>query len=179
MRFGPDESVLWRSAALACVLLALAACGGASKRRPRVAANVQIGDCADPKTAGVLSDAPALKAAHRDLNGDGLKEQVFADRHLCQAGNCSWNIFTESDGCSRYIGTIAGSTLEVGAGQGESGFSPVRGWWRMAKGGRFLVQNYRYIRSGYQLDDVLLCRQEGDDRLLCASEEPHKPTTDD
>ncbi len=155
-------------------LVALGACGGPAKRRPTVAANLAIGSCANPKTAGVLSDDPSLKPAHRDLNGDGHKERVFADRRLCNAGNCSWNLFTDNDGCSRYIGTIAGSTLEVVAGQGEAGFSPLRVWWRMGKGSRFLVQNYRYVHGGYHLEDVLLCRQDGDDRLLCASEEPHE-----
>ncbi len=179
MRFGVGRPALGRATALASLLWVFASCGGAPKRRLSVAANVQVGDCADPKTAGVVSDAPELKSAHRDLNGDGKSEQVFADERLCHAGNCSWNIFTKYDGCSRYIGTITGATLEVGTGQGESGFSPLRGWWRMGSGDRFLVQNYRYMLRGYQLDDVLLCRQEGDDRLLCASEEPHEPTSDD
>lgn len=179
MRFGVACGARWRGLALPCLLIALQSCGGSPKRRPSVAANVQIGDCADPKTAGVLSATPKLKAAHRDLNGDGVPERVYADRRLCHSGNCSWNLFAETDGCSRYIGTMAGSTLELGMGQGEAGFSPLRVWWKMGSGGRYLVQNYRYISGGYQLDDVLLCRQEGDDRLLCASEEPQEPSTDD
>ena len=179
MRFGLGLLARQSVGALACAIGLHSSCGGSPKRRPAVAANVQIGECADPRTAGVLSGAPALKGAHRDLNGDGQKERVFADRRLCHGGNCSWNLFTKVDGCSRYIGTLTGATLEVGAGQGEAGFSPLRAWWSMGNGGRFLVQNYRYLRGGYQLDDVLLCRQEDDDRLLCASEEPHEPSLGD
>ena len=149
-------------------------CGGPSPRSKIGAANVELGDCADPERAGVLSSNPKLKSAHRDLNGDGRKERVFADRNLCQSGNCSWNLFAAVDGCSRYIGTISGATLEVGQGQGEAGFSPLHVWWRLPRGARHLVQNYRYRGGAYQLEDVLICRQEGDDRLLCASEEPHE-----
>jgi len=161
------------SLVMATALLLFAGCGGHPKHAPMVAANANIGDCANPRTSGVLSSAPSLRSAHRDLNGDGRKEKVFADRNLCRGENCSWNIFTESEGCSRYLGTIAGATLEVGSSQGEAGFAPVHAWWRLPSGARHLVQNYRYRSGGYQLIDVLICRQGGDDTLLCASEEPH------
>lgn len=155
-------------------MLTLVACGGKGTQGKIGAANVKLGDCADPERAGVISEDPALRSAHRDLNGDGTEELVYADRKLCQSGNCSWNLFTADKGCSRYIGTVSGATLELGHGQGESGFVPLHVWWRLPKGARHLVQNYRFRGGAYQLDDVQVCRQEGDDRLLCASEEPHE-----
>ncbi|MCP4444689.1 MAG: hypothetical protein GY811_04990 [Myxococcales bacterium] len=161
-----------RLTAGAIVFLATA-CGGKTTRTKVTAANVALGDCADPERSGVLSASPSLRNAHRDLNGDGQVEKVFADRNLCASGNCSWNLFTRIDECSRYIGTVSGASLEIGRSQGEGGFSPIRAWWRLPKGERHLVHNYHFRNGAYQLEDVLLCRQEGDDRLLCASEEPH------
>ncbi len=155
------------------------ACGGSPKRNARVVANVQIGECADPKVSGVLSASPTLRAAHRDLNGDGTKEKAYADRKLCRGGNCSWNLFTETNGCSRYIGTVSGATIETSPETGDAGFAALRVWWTMGKGARHLVQTYRFRVGGYQLTDVLMCRQDGDDRLLCASEEPDEHSTVD
>ncbi len=159
------------------IISAAAACGGRAAPRKSVAPNVVLGDCADPKLSGVLSPKPKLQSAHRDLNGDGVKELAFADRALCRGKNCSWNLFTKSEGCSRYIGTVEGNTLEVTETRADAGFATLRVWWRMAKGARFLVQTYAYRGEGYKLADVLVCRQDGDDRLLCASEEPQEPST--
>ncbi len=153
-------------------LLVLVACGGKPRPISKIAAsNARLGECANPRKAGVLSARPTLVSAHRDLNNDGHREKVFADKNLCKAANCSWNLFTKQDGCARYIGTVAGSTLEVVDSQGDAGFSALRVWWRLGKGTRQLVQNYHYRDGGYQLIDVLICRMGGDDRLLCASEE--------
>ena len=153
-------------------LLVLTACGGKAKPVSKMAAsNARLGECADPRKAGVLSASPDLRSAHRDLNKDGRLESVFADKNLCKAGNCSWNLFTKDEGCSRYIGTVSGSTLEVVDVQGDAGFLGLRVWWRLGKGTRQLVQNYRYQEGGYQLMDVLICRLGGDGRLQCASEE--------
>ncbi len=162
----------------AFLLVSASACGGSAKRRPAVLApNASLGDCAQPESTGVVSSNPNLKTAHRDLNGDGREELAFADRALCRDGNCAWNLFTEKDGCSRYIGTVEGATLESMQSTGDEGFAGLRVWWKMPKGERFLVQAYRYRGSGYHLSEVLVCRQEGDDRLLCASEEPHEPSS--
>jgi hypothetical protein len=153
------------------MIFAFAACGGKAKPLKITAANVFIGDCVDPSSGGVLSSSPSLRAAHQDLDGDGTNEKVFADEELCRGGNCYWNLFSKDESCYRYIGTIAGATLEVLDRQADAGFYAIRGWWKLSGGGRQLVQSYRYRGGGYQLSDVLVCRQTGDDRLLCAAEE--------
>jgi hypothetical protein len=160
-----------RAIVTSLALLALGACGSKPKPAKIAAANAFIGDCVDPKGAGVLSASPDLREAHRDLNGDGRNESVYADRQLCRKGNCYWNLFTKDQSCERYIGTVAGATLEILDHQADGGFHELRGWWKLASGTRQLVQSYRFRSGGYQLIDVLVCRQEGDDRLLCAAEE--------
>ena len=151
--------------------LSLGACGGKTKPARIGAANAHIGDCVAPRSAGVISSAPQLRSAHLDLNGDGQKESVYADERLCRRGNCYWNLFTQGDDCHRYIGTVSGATLEIAGTQGEAGFHEVRAWWKLPGGKRQLVHNYRFRAGGYLLTDVLACRQEGDDRLLCAADE--------
>jgi hypothetical protein len=153
------------------VVLVLVACGGKAKPVKISAANVYIGECVDPQEAGVLSKDPKLRSAHQDLNGDGDKEMVYADSELCRNGNCYWNLFSKSATCYRYIGTVAGATLEVLAPQADAGFHAIRGWWKLPSGHRQLLQSYRFRAGGYQLTEVLMCRQKGDDRLLCAEEE--------
>lgn len=160
-----------RAIATSTVLL-LVACGGTSPKPAKItAANAAIGDCVDARSAGVLSSTPRLRAAHRDLNGDGSPETVFADGELCRNGNCYWNLFSAREGCLRYVGTIGGATLEVVERAGGTGFRDLRGWWKLPGGERQLVQNYQFRGDGYRLGEVLLCRQEGDDQLLCAAEE--------
>jgi hypothetical protein len=156
----------------------LASCGGKAKPVKITAANVLIGDCVDPQEAGVLSPSPDLRSAHQDLNGDGSRELVYADNELCRNGNCYWNLFVKDAGCHRYIGNVAGATLEVLEMQADAGFHAIRGWWKLPGGKRQLLQSYRFRAGGYQLTEVLMCRQEGDDRLLCAEEEQgvaHQP----
>ncbi len=160
-----------RAIATSTFLVFLVACGGKAKPVKIVAANVHIGDCVDPRAAGVLSASPDLRSAHRDLNGDGVPESVYSDNALCRGGNCYWNLFRKDSKCHRYIGTVAGATLELLEQKADGGFFALRAWWKLATGKRQLVQNYRYRDGGYQLSEVLVCRQGGDDRLLCATEE--------
>jgi hypothetical protein len=168
-----------RVIATSLVLVALTACGSKPKPAKIAAANVFIGECVDPKSAGVLSASPKLREAHRDLNGDGDNETVYADRELCRNGNCYWNLFSRDESCQRYIGTVSGATLEILDYQSDAGFHEVRGWWKLPGGSRQLAQSYRFRSGGYQLVDVLVCRQEGDDRLLCAAEEQDAPVGSD
>jgi hypothetical protein len=155
------------------------ACGG-SQRRParlteRPPPTVLVGACGEPERDGVVGSSPRPERADRDLDGDGTPELVVADRALCTAeGNCWWNVFRRDDdggGCSRYAGTLAAASLEPLAARGDDGFADVRGTWNLASNGRFLVQDYRYVRGGYQVVDALLCRRESDDRLLCTEDE--------
>jgi hypothetical protein len=163
-------------AAFAAVVAA--ACGGRSRTadpRPRLTAVPQIvvGSCASPERDGVLGPAPRVEHANRDLSGDGRPETVVVDRRLCTAeGNCYWNVFVRrgGDGCERYAGTIAGAALESLAGRGADNMVDVRGYWRLAGDARVLVQDYRFVRGGYQVTDALLCRREADDRLLCGED---------
>jgi hypothetical protein len=153
--------------------LGLASCGGRSKgyRGPTIAPNATVGECAQPDSAGVLSKQPSWKRADRDLDGDGHPEQLLADRNACRGRNCYWNIFDDDRGCRRYIGTVSGAALELAEEAGSAGFRDLRGWWRLGGGQRQLLQSYRYRDGGYQLVDVLLCRQASDDRLLCAQQD--------
>jgi hypothetical protein len=160
------------------VVIASAACGG--KARPparltdRPAPTVLVGACGQPERDGVVGDSPRPRRADRDLDGDGSPELVVADRALCTAeGNCWWNVFHRDDGagCSRYAGTVAAASLEPLSSRGDDGFADVRGTWNLSGAGRTLVQDYRYIRGGYQVVDALLCRRENDDRLLCTEDE--------
>lgn len=135
-------------------------------------ANARVGDCADPERAGVIGRAPDLRRADRDLDGDGQDEHIVADRSMCSGENCYWNVFgsDRSAGCRRYLGTVSGLALDRLERSGQDGYRDLRGWWRLASDDRYLIQHYEYRRGGYRLVEAMVCRQEGDDRLLCASE---------
>jgi hypothetical protein len=162
---------------LAVVALS-AACGGKARPPVRISERptptVQVGACGEPDHDGVVGAHPRLKHADRDLDGDGVAELVVADGGLCTTeGNCWWNVFRRSrdaDGCARYAGTVAAASLESLAARGDDGYADVRGVWNLTGTGRYLVQDYRYVRGGYQVVDALLCRREKDDRLLCTED---------
>jgi hypothetical protein len=162
------------SISLAVVALALCGCGRRTPQRPVPAPVAQLGVCGEPDQAGVLSATPDLRHADRDLDGDGTAELVVADRVLCRDGNCYWNVFsgTQVQGCRRYLGTIAGAVIDRLGRRGEDGFYDLRGWWRLGGGARHLLQEYRFRHGAYRIDEAMVCRQEGDDRLMCAREEP-------
>jgi hypothetical protein len=163
---------------LAVGLVVIAGCGGGAKATRSTTVpvpTVRMGDCADPERDGVLGAAPRLEHADRDLDGDGAPEVVVADRGMCTGeGNCWWNLFVKARadeaGCARYAGTIAAARLEVTSEHGEDGLAGLRGWWNLTGPGRFLVSEYGFARGGYQVVDTLLCRQQSDDRLLCAED---------
>ncbi len=166
--------------ALALLLILAAACG--AKARPPVSAHavtvpvptVQVGACAEPDRDGVVSGRPDLERADRDLDGDGRPEAIAADRAMCTPeGNCYWNVFVHpaAADCPRYAGTLAGSRLEPLATRGDAHYLDVRTYWTLTSGGRFLVEEYRFVRGGYLPQGALLCRREDDDRLQC-SEDP-------
>lgn len=166
-----------RPSLVIALCLACAACGarrtaGARAPQPAPSSTVLPGDCADPTRDGVVGPEPTLERADRDLDGDGTAEWVSADRGVCDnEGNCQWNLFSGDapDGCRRYLGTVAATGIEPLSGRGDAGYRDLRGWWRFG-GGRYLVQEYRFRAGSYQLVEALVCRQEGDDRLLCAEE---------
>lgn len=156
-----------------------AACGSSARKveKPRPS-TVSVGACADPARDGVLGNAPKLRRANKDLDGDKVEETVVADTKLCSAeGNCYWNIFTDDDrsGCQRYLGTVAAAAIDRLAQRGEDGFFDLRGWWRFSAGRRMLLQEYRFRQGGYRVEDALVCREQGDDRLLCATEDGRHP----
>ena len=156
------------------LLLFVAACG--SRRPPsgpRVipTPTVQVGACADPTRDGVMSAAPRLDRADRDLNHDGVPEPIVVDRAMCSAdGNCYWNVFVappaRSSECARYAGTFEAAVLEPLGSKGEDRMIDVRGYWNL-HGGRLLLQSYRFVRGGYQIVDAVQCRRAADDRLEC------------
>jgi hypothetical protein len=135
--------------------------------------NVPVGACAVSTSGGVMSKDPRLERSSRDLDGDGAPELVVVDRRACDAsGNCYWNVYWRgADGsCDRYAGTLAGAALEVLPGRGDRGVSDVRGYWRLGRGERMLLQEYRFIRGGFEVREVLLCVRHADDRLTCSQE---------
>jgi hypothetical protein len=159
---------------------AVAACGGGGKpavrSTPVPVPTVRVGDCGRPGIDGVIGERPDLVHADRDLNGDGVDEVVVADRTMCTPeGNCYWNVFVPppdnaAEPCQRFAGTLAAIALTSTAGRGEDNYVDLLGFWRLTGGGRLLRQEYKFRRGGYQVIDAVLCRQEGDQRLLC--EEP-------
>ena len=162
-------------------LIVIAACAKKPPvRNPRMlpTPSVQVGSCGEPGRDGVMGPAPKLDRADRDLDGDGRAEPIVVDRALCtEDGNCYWNVFVgpkASDTCSRYVGTFAGAALEMQATRGEDNMTDVRGYWNL-HGGRMLLQTYRFVRGGYQLDDALLCRRAADDKLDCADDDGKSP----
>jgi hypothetical protein len=165
--------------AASVLLLVLSGCPASRSRapaEPRVTSvpppTVRAGDCGVPEQDGVVSAAPRLVRADRDLDGDGLTEAVVADQAMCTPeGNCYWNVFlTATDGgCARFAGALAGAYLEPRA-QGPGGVPvPVRTYWTLG-GSRLLMQEYEFRRGGYVLVDTLVCRRESDDRLRCSED---------
>ncbi len=171
-------SDVMRPSLFAALLVVAASCGGKARRAPRVGVvpvpSIGVGECGQPESAGVLGPSPELVHADRDLDGDGALEVVVSDRSMCSPeGNCYWNVFVTPppgsvDHCQRFAGTVAGAALEPTAGKGEHNYTDLRGYWRLTSGGRVLLHEYRFRRGGYQVVDAIVCRREGDDRLLCA-----------
>jgi hypothetical protein len=133
--------------------------------------SVQVGACGEPGRDGVMGQAPKVDRADRDLDNDGRPEAVVVDRSMCtEDGNCYWNVFTagrEAGECARYAGTFSGTALETMPARGDDNMSDVRGYWNL-HGGRLLLQEYRFLRDGYQIVSTLLCKRGADDRLDCA-----------
>jgi hypothetical protein len=160
------------------LVLALAACQReprATTPRPIPAPSVQVGSCATPGHDGVMSAAPKLDRADRDLDGDGAVEAIVVDRSLCTGeGNCYWNVFVApppgAPDCARYAGTFEGGALEPLPTKGDDHMADVRGYWNL-HGGRLLLQSYRFLRGGYRLVEALLCKRADDDKLDCADSE--------
>jgi len=158
------------------LVVVLAACHReprATTPRPVPKSAMQVGSCATPGRDGVMSAAPKVERADRDLNGDGAVEPFVVDRTLCTAeGNCYWNVFmvpAGSSDCTRYAGTFEGGALETLATKGDDNMADVRGYWNL-HGGRLLLQSYRFLRGGYRIIDALLCKRAGD-KLDCADAE--------
>jgi hypothetical protein len=166
-----------RSVVILAVALttAASACGGSSKGPTTVTppvSTVRVGDCGDPERDGIVGASPSLRHADKDLNGDDVDETIVADGDLCNAeGDCHWNVFVPDElaGCRRYAGTIQAIGIERLPGRGDRGFSDLRAVWALTGDGRFLVQEYRFRRGGYQVTDALLCRQGTDDQVLCTA----------
>lgn len=157
---------------LAALMFSVAACGGTHRPRP-APATVSLGACADPGKDGVLGSAPRVERADRDLNGDGVKEAVATDRKMCTSdGNCHWNLFHQGGSCWRYLGTVSAAAVEALPDSGAEGFHHLAGWWQLSSGGRSLRQEYHFRYGAYRLVETLVCREQEDDRVLCASDSP-------
>lgn len=163
-------------AVIACVL---AACGpprgAAGPARVVPTPTVQVGACGEPSRDGVMSAAPRLEHADRDLDGDGVPEAVVVDRAMCTPdGNCYWNVFLlpprGAPECARYAGTFEAAALEPLGSRGDDNMVDVRGYWNL-QGGRLLLQSYRFARGGYRIVEAVQCRRERDDRLECMEAE--------
>jgi hypothetical protein len=143
--------------------------------RPVPTPSVQVGACATPGRDGVMSAAPRLERADRDLDADGRREPIVVDRALCTGeGNCYWNVFVGppegSSDCARFAGTFEAADLERLPTKGDDNMADVRGRWNL-HGRRMLLQSYRFRRGGYRLVDAQLCKQPADDKLVCAETE--------
>jgi hypothetical protein len=188
-RDSPLGSGYNRTMAVSRIVLALAlagAVGGAacgSSRGPARSTRVvptptvQVGACGEPGRDGVMSAAPKLDRADRDLNGDGVPEAIVVDRAMCTPeGNCYWNVFLMpargegADRCARFAGTFEAAALEPLGSRGDDNMTDVRGYWNL-HGGRLLLQSYRFTRGGYRIVEAVQCRREHDDRLECMDTE--------
>lgn len=157
------------------LVLAAAACTKKAHTTPTTVRvptpSVLVGACGEPGRDGVMGESPQVERADRDLDNDGRAEAIVVDRSMCTSeGNCYWNVFTagrEAGECSRYAGTFSGSALESMPARGDDSMADVRGYWNL-HGGRMLLQSYRFVRDGYQIVEVLLCKRATDDRLDCA-----------
>ena len=165
-----------RALLLAWVALSLVACvnrkrslaGPPVPRALPTRSAVQVGGCADPTRHGVFGDKPDLQRADRDLDGDGVDEMVVMDATQCTPDrNCHWNLYRTEAQCHRYLGTVSAFAIQRLTVRDERGFFGLRGWWHLTGGKRLLMQEYRFRRGGYRLVEALLCRQDGDDLLLC------------
>lgn len=161
---------------LVTALLVLASCGRKNATTTPTTVriptpSVQVGACGEPGRDGVMGNSPTIDRADRDLDNDGRPEAVVVDRAMCTAdGNCYWNVFTPARApgeCARFAGTLSGAALETMVARGDDNMSDVRGYWNL-HGGRLLLQEYRFLRDGYQIVGTLLCKRGGDDRLDCA-----------
>ncbi len=162
-----------RGLAIAIAVVACTRTPRASMPREMPSPSVQVGACAEPGKDGVVGQTPRIDRADRDLDGDGVVENIVVDRAMCTPeGNCYWNVFRPPPAgtaeCSRYAGTFAATALEPLGTKGENNMSDVRGYWNL-HGGRLLLQSYRFVRGGYQLSDALLCKRAADDRLDCSA----------
>ena len=155
------------------VVAALAGCTHGGRPAPRTVnlptPTVQVGACGDPDRDGIVSAHPKLEHADRDLDGDGRAEIIAVDRAMCVEQNCHWNVFARGE-CARYLGTFDGAALETLASKGDDNMTDVRAYWSQ-RGGRMLLQTYRFTRGGYRMTDVIQCRRAVDDRLECADGE--------
>ena len=162
-------------AILAVLAASVASCTRQGRTTPQLVPtpSVQPGECGVPGRDGVMSNAPKVEHADRDLDGDGRLEVIVVDRAKCDArGNCYWNVFkvgATPGECARYLGNFAGAALEPLVTKGDENMSDVRAYWNQASG-RLLLQPYRFLRGGYLIDDddVLQCKRASDDRLECA-----------
>ena len=145
-----------------------------SAESPQAPAPTVGGECADPGADGVVSDAPDLMRADRDLDGSGSAEIVAADRSLCTPeDNCHWNVFVASgeyETCPRYAGTISGAAIETLDSRGEEGFSDIRGWWQLADERRMLMQEYTYRSGGYEVVEAVPCAAQPGGRVVCGED---------
>jgi hypothetical protein len=161
-----------RSAGLLAIVAAACTHPSATTTPITPTASVQPGACGEPGRDGIMGAKPRLERADRDLDGDGRAEIIVVDRAKCdELGNCYWNVFSPGRGgdCARYLGNFAGSALEPLATKGDSNMLDVRAYWKQ-RGGRVLLEPYRFVRGGYLIDDsdVLQCKRATDDRLECA-----------
>lgn len=163
-----------RTSSLLLVAL-LAACGGKARGttpREMPSPSIQVGACGSPGRDGVMSSAPKVDRADRDLDGDGNLESIVVDRSMCSAeGNCYWNVFVRNanDSCVRYAGTFWAAALEMLESRGEDNMTDVRGYYNLHDR-RLRLESYRFVRGGYQIVDSLACRREADDRLDCVDD---------
>ena len=166
------DHMRWIVAAAAIALLAASGCTRRVPAAPAPPSTVGVGECADPERDGVVSDAPDLIRADRDLDGGGTDEILAADRALCgDEGNCHWNVFASAEsGCLRYVGTIAAAAIERLDSRGEDGFHDLRGWWQLAGEGRMLMQEYGFSHGGYRVIEALPCATDRGGRIVCGED---------
>jgi hypothetical protein len=71
-----------RGLAIAIAVVACTRTPRASTPREMPSPSVQVGACAQPGKDGVVGETPKIDRADRDLDGDGVVENIVVDRAM-------------------------------------------------------------------------------------------------
>ena len=174
-----------RSIVLLLYIFCLGACATETYRGERHAGFPTLtgttGNCSSVESTGVVGKYKQLERYDYDLDRDGKREIVIVDRSLCtKEGNCYWNLFstTLKEHCNSYLGTVAGASLELLSTKGEKNFLDIRAQWILSDDSRLMVEEYKFIDTGYRMTGTLLCHLVSSNTVSCTEGNYYQPQVD-